>query len=71
MEAVVAANRLKELRLEKGFTQQGLSEASGVAQGHISMLERGERGKRWSLSVASKIARALGVPVEELVQDPE
>lgn len=61
--------RLKELRNEKGLTQQELAHKSGVVQSHISMLERGERGSRLSVTVAVKLADSLGVSVQELMEE--
>jgi transcriptional regulator with XRE-family HTH domain len=36
-------SRLKEIRLQKGLTQEELSEKSGVKQGLISNYEKGRR----------------------------
>lgn len=35
--------RIRERRLAFGLTQAQLSELSGITQGHISQLEKGER----------------------------
>lgn len=58
---------LREVRLQKGFNQGQLADKSGITQGTISLLEAGISSP--SLDTALKIARALGVSVEELVKE--
>ena len=58
--------RLKELRKEKGLSQEELSEASGLHRTYISDIERGERNV--SLKNIEKIAKALGVDMKELIK---
>ena len=58
--------RLLELREKRGWTQTELSAVSGVSQQFISAVERGERVP--NVYIALKLARALGVTVEELVE---
>lgn len=54
-----------KLRKERGWTQEELSEASGVSQGAISAIEKNiQRNLRMSTAVA--LARALEVPVGDL-----
>ena len=45
---------LREIRKEKGFTQQTLAEASGVSQSQIARYESGKRQPR------PKIAQRIG-----------
>ncbi len=54
-------------RTELGLSQVQLGERSGVSQGYISDLERGE--KEPTVSIAKKIAAALGVPITALWDD--
>ena len=56
--------RIKELRLERGITQEELSFRSGVSRSHIGMIEQGLRDI--SLNCIFKISRALHVPLNEL-----
>ena len=58
--------RLLEIRANRGWTQTDLSAASGVSQQFISAVERGERVP--NVYIALKLARALGVSVEEMVE---
>ena len=60
--------RLRELREERGFSQYGLAEASGVGRSTIAALEAGERGAH--PTTVHALARALGVTVPELYRSP-
>jgi transcriptional regulator with XRE-family HTH domain len=57
---------LRRLREERGLTQLGLAKKAGVAQGYISSLEADEKTNP-SVAVIRKLAKALGVPVTELL----
>ncbi len=58
---------VKRLRERKGLSQLELAKRAGVAQGYISDLEAG-RKKNPGIETLRKLARALGVPVTELVE---
>lgn len=60
-----APNRIRELRLEAGLSQQALGDAVGVSKMTISDLERGEM--RLDLDYMRRIARALGVLPPDLM----
>ena len=53
---------IKAVRQQKGITQQGLSEATGIDQSSISRMENGKQGI--SLKSLYQIANALDEPVE-------
>ena len=53
---------IKAVRQQKGITQQGLSEATGIDQSSISRMENGKQGI--SLANLYQIAQALGEPIE-------
>ena len=57
--------RLAEMRKKKGFTQEKLSEQSGVSRVYISQIERGTQTEIGS-SVMLKLAGALGVSVWDI-----
>jgi transcriptional regulator with XRE-family HTH domain len=57
---------IKALRQEKGLSQKALAEQVGVTDAYITMLENGKR-KNPSLDILKKLAKALGVPVTELL----
>lgn len=57
-------NRLKELRTERGWTQQQLADAVGVSRQSINSIER----QRYepSLALALKFARVFGCATDDL-----
>lgn len=57
---------VKRRRVRLGLSQAQLSELSGIAQGHISQIERGER--KPSLSTLAKLRDALGLPPDEFAE---
>jgi len=58
---------LRQLREAKGMTQADLAKRAKVDQGYISTLEAGEK-KNPGINVLKRLARALGVPVGELLE---
>jgi transcriptional regulator with XRE-family HTH domain len=59
--------RLRELREERGFSQYGLAQESGVGRSTIAALEAGERGGHPSTMRA--LARALEITVPDLYRN--
>jgi transcriptional regulator with XRE-family HTH domain len=57
---------LKERREEMGLTRDQLAKKAKVTTAYVSMMESGKR-KNPSLDVLRKLAKALGVPVTELL----
>jgi len=57
-------NRIKELRSDRGWTQQQLAEAVGVSRQSINSIER----ERYvpSLPLALTFARVFGCPTEKI-----
>jgi transcriptional regulator with XRE-family HTH domain len=58
---------IKKLREAGGLTQLELAKKAGVTEAYISMIESGAR-KNPSLPTLKRLARALGVPVTELLE---
>jgi transcriptional regulator with XRE-family HTH domain len=56
--------RMRELRLKKGLSQEGLALTCGLDRTYVGSVERGERNI--SLINIHAIASALGVPVREI-----
>jgi len=56
--------RVKELRKNKGLTQEDLAFAIGVDRSYMGFIERGERNP--TLDKIGKIAKALKVSWKEL-----
>ena len=63
------AAKLRVLREERGLTQKEAARLAGVGQRTLTRLESGERPPY--MPTVTKIARAYGVPVEELVEEEE
>ena len=57
-------NRLKEFRAAKNINQSEMGQLVRVSRQTISMIERGDYSP--SVTLALKIARVFGVPVEEI-----
>lgn len=56
--------KVKEERLKLGLSQEALAEKAGVHRTYIGMIERAE--KNITLENIEKIAKALGMKIEEL-----
>lgn len=56
---------LRELRLERGLTQDQLAELADTERSHISSLERAEKGP--SLVTILTLARALDISAADLM----
>jgi putative transcriptional regulator len=61
---MILHNRLKEIRVQKGHTQESLGQAVDVTRQSILAIEKGRY--RPTVELALKLARVLEVPVEEL-----
>jgi putative transcriptional regulator len=57
-------NRVKELRMERGWTQERLAEAVGVSRQSINSIERGRYVP--SLMLALLFARVFGCSTDEI-----
>lgn len=56
---------LRQIRKARGLTIDDLTELSGIAKAHISMIERGKRNP--SIAALESLARALGVSAQSLM----
>jgi XRE family aerobic/anaerobic benzoate catabolism transcriptional regulator len=61
--------RVRAWRTEQGMTRRVLSEASGVSERYLAQLESGQGNI--SVLLLRKVARAMGVAVQTLVQEDE
>jgi transcriptional regulator with XRE-family HTH domain len=55
---------IRQLRTERGMTQEALAHAAGVTVGHLSMIERGHSNPTWA--TVKSVATALGMSVVEV-----
>ena len=62
----VFGDRVRELRKEKGLSQEELSFKADLHRTYIGMIERAE--KNITLINIEKIAKALGVDIKELLK---
>ena len=58
-------NRVRQERMEQGMSQERLGELARVHRTYVGMIERAE--KNITLTNMEKIARALGMKVNNLV----
>lgn len=58
--------RVREIRVNKGLSQERLASLAGVHRTYVGMVERGE--KNVTLVTISKFAHALGLSVAELLE---
>jgi transcriptional regulator with XRE-family HTH domain len=65
MRKLVGMN-FKQIRIEKGLTQEELAEASGFSQQYLSGLERGKRNP--TVVTLYELAKVLGISHMELVK---
>lgn len=64
----VTLNKLKELRLQKGYTQEKMVEFLGLKyKSHYCQIENGDI--RPSLDIANKIAKVFNMTIEEIFFD--
>jgi transcriptional regulator with XRE-family HTH domain len=60
---------LRRRRLDRGLSQEALSELADVDRTYVGLLERGKRAP--GLDISKRLAAALGVPLSELIAEAE
>lgn len=63
--ATTLAMKLKQFRKRRRMTQEALAREADMSVGYIARLETGRHDPK--LSTLQRLARALGVPVTELL----
>lgn len=63
---VAFGDKVRELRKEKGLSQEELADKAGLHRTYIGMIERGE--KNITLTNIEKIGKALNVEISELLK---
>jgi len=61
------SNNIKKYRSKLGLTQEGLVKKSGVKYTTLSKIESGVV-KKPTVQIMAKLAKALGVSIEELIK---
>lgn len=69
-DAMVLQTKVKELREKMDLSQEDLARQAGLGLGVIQKIEQGKT-KDPSSSRLLRIAKALGVSMEKLLDDPE
>lgn len=60
----LVGDRIRELRKEKGFSQDALGLKAGLHYTYIGAIERGE--KNWSIDTLAKIVKGLDTDIRDL-----
>lgn len=63
----IFGDKVKELRLTKGWSQEELAKRAGLHRTYIGSIERSERNV--SLINVERIAKALGVKIRNLISE--
>ena len=58
---------IKKARIDKGWNQKALQDATGISQKHISAIELDKVDPRWSL--LQRIALALDLPMDRITRE--
>jgi transcriptional regulator with XRE-family HTH domain len=66
-EAELFGHRLREIRKERGLTQEALAESADLSGNYISDLELGLKVP--SLTILVRLSQALGVATPDLLRD--
>jgi transcriptional regulator with XRE-family HTH domain len=64
---VILGKNVRQLRLQKGMTQEELAFAAEIDLTYMGGIERGKRNP--SLLVMGRMAEALSVPLAKLISD--
>jgi len=57
--------RVRELRLQQGLTQDALAEMAGISRPYLAQIEAGKR--RMALHVAWNVAGSIGISLDALL----
>ena len=60
---------LKELREDKGETQQSVAEKIGVTRQYYQLIENGERQSKMTIDMAQKLANIFDVSIEVILNN--
>jgi transcriptional regulator with XRE-family HTH domain len=63
----IFAKKLKQCRVQKGFSQEELADIAGLHRTYIGSVERGERNI--SIDNIERLASALEIPIPDLLKN--
>ena len=66
-ELAAFAHTVRRIRRERDLSQRALAGAAGLAEKHVSEIERANREPK--LTTILKLAKGLGVPAGELIAE--
>lgn len=64
----VLASRLRELRQQRGWSQEDLADACGLHRTYVGSIERAERNV--GIDLLAKFALAFGITINDLLNIP-
>lgn len=64
-DSVVTGKVIRQLRKERGVTQDVLSGLAGIGRSHLAMIENGQ--KNANVETLWRIAEALGIPLSQMI----
>ena len=67
MDKAALGQKLRQARLDKGYTQQSLSEKADIGEVYLSEIERGL--KMPSMNLFIKLITALDISADEILRD--
>ena len=65
-ESTKLGNNMKRIRTKKGISQGDIARTLVLGRGYISNIENGKTNP--TLATIAKLAKALGVPIEDLIK---
>ncbi len=66
IEAQKLGRNLKRIRTQKGISQGDIVRSLGIDRAFVSNIENGKTNP--TLATIAKLAKALGVPIEDLIK---
>ena len=62
---------LKELREQKGFSQQNVADSIGITRQYYQQIENGERQKNMDISLVVQLSNLFGISPEAIINDEQ
>ncbi|WP_412679794.1 helix-turn-helix domain-containing protein [Brevibacillus choshinensis] len=60
-------NKIRERRIQQGFTVEGLAKKVKISRSYMSQIETGARGRKMNYPLLARIARALDTTPDYLM----